>query len=41
MSDSHLVDVHEEIVDDKVEDIILFKDQYCVIVNPVDSNNKN
>lgn len=41
MTDSHLVDVHEEIVDENVSDIILFQDQYCVIINPVDSERKN
>ena len=41
MTDSHLVDVHEEIVDKNVEDIILFQDQYCVIINPVDKDSKN
>jgi len=41
MTDSHIQDVHEEIVNDNVKNIVLFSNQYAVIINPVDQNGRN
>jgi len=41
MSDSHIQDVYEEVINSNVTNVVLFSNQYAVIINPIDQNGKN